>query len=206
VRLSVDRLACRRSGRLIFEDVSFDLGPGEALAVTGRNGAGKSSLLAILAGRLPAARGAVSAEIPGERSLAECIHFVGHRDGLKNALTAAENLAYARDLLGEPALPAGDALKAVGLGHAALIPVAYLSAGQRRRVALGRLLVARRPLWLLDEPASALDGPARETLRALMGKHLAGGGLIVAATHEPIGVAEREISIRRPLPARGTED
>jgi heme exporter protein A len=195
VRLSVDRLACRRSGRLIFQDLSFALGAGEALAVTGRNGAGKSSLLAIVAGRLRAESGSVAADGVGERSLAECLHLVGHRDGLKAALTAAENLAFARDLLGEAALAPEEALAAVGLAHAGAIPVAYLSAGQRRRIALARLLVARRPLWLLDEPAAALDAAAQATLQAIMQRHLAADGLIVAATHQPLGVPARELRL-----------
>ena len=195
MRLSVDRLACRRSGRLIFQDLSFALGGGEAIAVTGRNGAGKSSLLAIIAGRLRAESGAVAAEGIGERGLAECLHLVGHRDGLKTALTAAENLVFARDLLGDGMMPPAEALAAVGLAHAGAIPVAYLSAGQRRRIALARLLVARRPLWLLDEPAASLDAAAQETLREIMRRHLESGGLIVAATHQPLGVAARELRI-----------
>jgi heme exporter protein B len=197
VRLSVDRLACRRAGRLIFRDLSFSVGPGEALAVTGRNGAGKSSLLAILAGRLQPEEGAAAAEEAGERGLPECLHFVGHRDGLKTALTAQENLAFARDFLGDPAFPPEEALEAVGLAHAARIPVGYLSAGQRRRVALSRLLVAHRPLWLLDEPTSALDAASRDVLRGLMGDHLAAGGLIVAATHQDLGIDARTIRMGR---------
>ena len=188
MRIIVENLACRRSGRLVFEGLSFTLATSEALVVTGRNGAGKSSLLAMLAGRLTPDGGAIRSEGTGEQSLAERIHLVGHRDGLKSALTAAENLAFVRDLLGDPGLSPREALDAVGLAHAATLPVAYLSAGQRRRVALARLLVARRPLWLLDEPTSALDAAAQETLVHLMTTHLAGGGLIIAATHAPLGI------------------
>ena len=166
LRLSVDNLACDRGERRIFEGVSFTLAPGEALVITGRNGAGKSSLLDILAGRLHPAAGAIRLEDAGERTLPECLHYVGHRDALKAALTAEENLAFARDFLGNPALTPREALDAVGLAHAARLPVAYLSAGQRRRVALARLLVAHRPLWLLDEPTAALDTASQETLRA----------------------------------------
>jgi heme exporter protein A len=201
VRIDVDNLACRRSGRLVFEGLSFGLGEGEALLVTGRNGAGKSSLLAILSGEIRPEGGAIRTEGIGERTLPEALHLVGHRDALKGALTAEENLSFARDLLGDPALTPVEALEAVGLAHAAPLSVAYLSAGQRRRVALARLLVARRPLWLLDEPTSALDAAAQEILFGLMRAHLAEGGLIIAATHAALPIAgARELRLGHPSP------
>jgi energy-coupling factor transporter ATP-binding protein EcfA2 len=116
LKLSVDNLACRRSGRLIFDRLSFGVAPGEALLVTGRNGAGKSSLLAILAGRLRQDGGTVTFEGAGERSLPESLHLVGHRDGLKAALTAKENLVFAQELLGSPALPSQKPWKQWGWG------------------------------------------------------------------------------------------
>jgi heme exporter protein A len=186
LRIEADSLACRRSGRLVFEGLSFALSDGEALIVTGRNGAGKSSLLGVLAGRLAPATGALRIAGAGERTMPECLHFIGHRDALKSMLTAEENLAFARDLLGDAALAPRAALAAVGLEHAAALPVAYLSAGQRRRVALARLLVANRPVWLLDEPTAALDAAAQNTLLGLMRAHLDGGGLLIAATHQPL--------------------
>jgi heme exporter protein A len=202
VRIDVANLACRRSGRLVFEGLSFSLGAGECLVVTGRNGAGKSSLLSILAGLLAPEAGSVRAEGIGERTLPETLHLVGHRDALKGALTAKENLAFARDLLGEPALSPRAALAAVGLEHAADLPVAYLSAGQRRRVALARLLVAHRPLWLLDEPTSALDAASQEVLFAMMHAHLAEDGLIIAAMHALLPLDEaRELRIERGTPS-----
>jgi heme exporter protein A len=202
LRIIVENLACRRAGRLVFEHVAFTLSPGEALLVTGRNGAGKSSLLALLAGRLRPDAGVIRAEGTGEQSLAERLHLVAHRDALKSALTAEENLAFARDLLGDPGLSPREALATVGLEHAATLPVAYLSAGQRRRVALARLLVAHRPVWLLDEPTSALDAAAQDTLRHLMTAHLAGGGLIVAATHAPLGLGGgKELRLDNQMPS-----
>jgi len=196
VRLIVDNLAVRRSGRRVFAGLSFALGAGEALAVTGRNGAGKSSLLAVLAGRLRPAAGRVAAEGVGEASIPECLHVVGHRDGLKGALTAEENLAFAQALLGAPRLAPKAALERLGLAHARALPVAYLSAGQRRRVALARLLVSARPLWLLDEPTAALDAASQDLLAGLMDEHRAGGGLVVAATHQSLGLADaRELRI-----------
>ena len=200
MRIDADNLACRRSGRLVFEGLSFALADGAALIVTGRNGAGKSRLLGILAGRL---RARPRARVRGRRASAsgpcrECLHFVGHRDALKGALTAEENLAFARDLLGDAALAPREALAAVGLAHAAALPVAYLSAGQRRRVALARLLVAHRPVWLLDEPTAALDAAAQEMLLGLMRTHLAAGGLVIAATHATLPPrGAREIRIER---------
>jgi heme exporter protein A len=198
LRLRVDNLACDRGERRIFEGVSFSLAPGEALVITGRNGAGKSSLLDLLAGRLHPVAGTIAVDGAGDRTLPECLHYVGHRDALKAALTAEENLTFARDFLGDPALPPQEALEAVGLGHAARLPVAYLSAGQRRRVALARLLVAHRPLWLLDEPTSALDAASQETLRLLLEGHRGGGGMIAATTHSPLFLKDaKEIRIER---------
>ncbi|MGJ3264518.1 MAG: heme ABC exporter ATP-binding protein CcmA [Salinarimonas sp.] len=203
MRLVVEDLESRRSGRRIFEGVSFTLSPGEALVVTGRNGAGKSTLIAILSGRLRPAAGRVALEGAGERSLPESLHLVGHRDGLKAALTAGENLRFAADLLGGAGgLSSRDALARVGLAHAHDLPVAYLSAGQRRRTALARLLVAQRPLWLLDEPTSALDVASQETLAELMRAHLAGGGMLVVATHQALGLADPKRLVVEPAAAR----
>ena len=194
--LDAENLACRRGGRLIFEVLAFRLGNGEAIALTGRNGAGKSSLLAMLCGRLRPDVGTIRVEGASETSPAELIHLVGHRDGLKTALTAQENLAFAQALLGDDALSAEEALAAVGLPHVAALPVGYLSAGQRRRVALARLLVSRRPFWLLDEPMAALDMAAQAMLTGLMRDHLAQGGAILAATHGPLGLdGARELRI-----------
>ncbi|GJE55336.1 MULTISPECIES: heme ABC exporter ATP-binding protein CcmA [Methylobacterium] len=204
MRLIVENLACRRSGRRIFSGLGFALEAGEALMVTGRNGAGKSSLLSMLAGRLKPDAGTIRVEEAGEATLAECLHVVGHRDGLKAALTAEENLTFARDILGAPTASPREAMEAMGLAHALNLPVGYLSAGQRRRVALARLLVCRRPLWLLDEPTAALDTASQGVLAGLMARHREDGGLVVAATHMPIGLDDaRELRIGPPA---ATED
>ncbi|MBX9930572.1 MAG: heme ABC exporter ATP-binding protein CcmA [Methylobacterium sp.] len=196
MRLTASHLAARRSGRRIFSDLSFTLVPGEALMVTGRNGAGKSTLLSLLAGRLKPDAGTITVEDVGEATLPECLHVVGHRDGLKSPLTAEENLVFARDLLGAPTLSPRAALEELGLGHALKLPVAYLSAGQRRRVALARLLVCRRPLWLLDEPTAALDTASQAVLAHLMTQHLSEDGLVIAATHQSLGLeGTRELNI-----------
>ena len=205
MRLSVENLACDRGGRRIFEGLSFSLASGEALVITGRNGAGKSTLLELLAGRLHPAAGTIRLEGAGERSLSECLHYVGHRDALKAPLTARENLEFAQAFLGSPALSPLEALEAVGLAHAARLPVGYLSAGQRHRVALARLLVAHRPLWLLDEPTSALDTASQESLRQLLESHRESGGMIAATTHSPLLLKNpKEIRIeRRPVQIEG---
>ncbi|MCG6121738.1 MAG: heme ABC exporter ATP-binding protein CcmA [Microvirga sp.] len=198
-RLTVEDLACRRGGRLIFIGLGFDLRPGDALVVTGRNGAGKSTLLSILAGRLRPEAGSIRFVGEGEATLAESLHWVAHRDGLKTALTARENLAFAADMLGAPALDPLAALERVGLPQVRDMPVGYLSAGQRRRVALARLIAARRSVWLLDEPTAALDAASQNMLRGLMREHRAAGGIIVAATHLPLGLdAAQEIAIAPP--------
>lgn len=201
MQLILYELACRRAGRTVLSGVSAELGPGEALVVTGRNGAGKSTLLAALAGLIRPSSGSVELRGSGDASLTECVHHLGHRDGLKSSLTAAENLAVAAAILGGPGLGAQEALGRVGLAGAADFPAGYLSAGQRRRVTLARLLVARRPVWLLDEPLSALDRDGQGMLGGLMAEHLGAGGLVVAATHAPLPLTSaRELALS-PAPA-----
>lgn len=171
-------------------DISFRLSAGHGLELRGANGAGKSTLLRALAGLLPKDSGAVRLEGgPAGAVVAEQAHYLGHADGLKSALSAGQNLHYAAGLFGAAAGGAAAALERLGLSHLIDMPVAYLSAGQRRRVALARLLAAPRPLWLLDEPTTALDAAAQASLTGLMADHLAAGGLMVAATHGPLGLA-----------------
>jgi heme exporter protein A len=197
LRLVVSKLSCERGGRLLFSDLGFSVGDGQAAILTGPNGAGKTSLIFIIAGLLRPRSGAVFLEGAGgeEPQVAELAHLVGHRDGLKPQLAVGENLVFAQQLLGSPVSSPKDALGALGLAHVLGTPTAYLSAGQRKRVALARLLLSRRPLWLLDEPMAALDDDARGLFADLMRVHLVSGGLIVAATHGPIGIAADEIRI-----------
>jgi heme exporter protein A len=194
MRLSGSELVCIRGGREVFRNLSFAVGSGEALLVTGRNGAGKSSLLRLLAGLLHPLAGRIGLEGGDpELTIAEQAHYVGHQDALKPSLSVAENLAFWRDLLGHGG--GTGALAAVGLDGLAGLPAAYLSAGQRRRLSLARLLAVARPIWLLDEPTSALDAAAQAILAGLMRAHLGGGGLILAATHGPVGL-ERATELR----------
>jgi heme exporter protein A len=192
IRLSAHDLGCVRGGREVLEGVEFTVASGEALAVTGRNGAGKTTLLRLIAGLLEPARGRL--ELTGgaaDATLAEQAHYLGHRDALKPALSVRENLQFWYAFLGgddASAASASTALEAVGLDALAGLPAAYLSAGQRRRLAIARLVAAPRPIWLLDEPTAALDTASQEQLAELMRAHLAGGGIIVAATHGPLGL------------------
>jgi heme exporter protein A len=196
--LSAQALDCRRGGRVVFEGLGFSLAAGEALIVTGRNGAGKSSLLRMIAGLLRIAGGTLSlAGGDSERSIGEQAHYLGHSDALKPALTVEENLAFWTAWLGGGG-PPHDALAAVGLETLATLPAAYLSAGQKRRLSIARLVAVKRPLWLLDEPTSALDTASQAMLLGLMRAHLAGGGMIVAATHMPLGLdGARELKLER---------
>jgi heme exporter protein A len=188
MRLEGTDLVCVRGGRVVFGELDFSLGGGEALLVTGPNGAGKSSLLRMIAGLVQVARGRFRlVDGPADRTLAEQAHYLGHQDALKGALTVAENLDFwSRYLGGLGSQPA--ALAAVGLDGVAELPAAYLSAGQRRRLSIARLIAVPRPIWLLDEPTAALDRAAQATLTDLMRQHLSSGGMILAATHGPIGL------------------
>ena len=197
MHLSAMNVEIERGGRRVVGGVSFALWPGEAMIVTGPNGAGKSTLLRALAGLLPIASGKLEGEA-GEMTLAEMTHYVGHAEALKNALTAAENIDFWGAMLGTHAkgISADAALARFGLAHVADLPAAYLSAGQRRRVSLCRLLAARRPLWLLDEPTTALDKASQARLAEIMAEHRAAGGMIVAATHAPLGLDDaRELDL-----------
>ncbi len=188
---------CVRGGREVFAGLAFEAASGEALAVTGHNGAGKTSLLRLIAGLLQPAGGIIGIE-GGESELTvpEQAHYLGHRDALKPALSVTENLSFWADFLGGNMVrPVLECLAAVGLGHAADLPAAYLSAGQRRRLSLARLLAVRRVVWLLDEPTAALDVAGQAMFAGLMREHLASGGLIVAATHGPLGIDTRELRI-----------
>jgi len=189
MRLSAVDLACRRGGRDVFAGIDFSLTAGQAVAVTGRNGAGKSSLLRIVAGVLRPAAGRLWLE-GGDRELtiAEQAHYLGHQDAVKPSLTVIENLRFWAAFFGNGATKVEEAIESVGLGGIAALPAAYLSAGQRRRLSIARLLAVKRPIWLLDEPASTLDAAGRDRLAGLMQSHLAEGGLILAATHGPLGL------------------
>ncbi len=187
MRLSASGLAAVRGGRTIFADRSFAVASGEILALTGPNGSGKTTMLRVVAGLLPPAAGAVT--LDGKDDVAQAAHFLGYLDALKPALTVLENLDFWRRIFRSPGLPPLDALDRVGLADLADLPAGILSAGQKRRVAIARLLVSHRPVWLLDEPTTALDSEAERMLGALIAEHLKAGGIVLAATHRPLPVA-----------------
>jgi heme exporter protein A len=189
MRLSASDLACRRGGRDVFAGVGFSVSSGEALTVSGRNGAGKSSLLRMVVGLLRIAHGRIALEGGDpELTVGEQAHYLGHQDALKPSLSVGENLRFWSGFLCAASANIGESLTAVGLDTLADLPAAYLSAGQRRRLSIARLLTIKRPIWLLDEPASTLDAAAQARLTELMRAHLGGGGLILAAAHGALGL------------------
>jgi heme exporter protein A len=189
MRLSAVDLACHRGGRDVFAGLSFAVASGEVLAVTGRNGAGKSSLLRTIVGLVRIAYGQLTLEGGDqELTIAEQAHYLGHQDALKPSLSVAENLRFWGGFLGSEPADIGRALATVGLDELADLPAAYLSAGQRRRLSIARLVAVKRPIWLLDEPTNSLDAAAQSRLMALLRSHVAEGGIVMAATHGPIGL------------------
>ena len=193
MQLVAENLVLERGGRNVVDGLSLRLEGGAALVLTGPNGSGKSTLLRALAGYLRPRSGSVRIIGAGEdREVGEVCHFVGHHDGIKTHLTAAENLAFWAAYLGGPAdlsARVEAALQRFALDALADIPAGYLSAGQKRRLALARLVVAERPLWLLDEPTVSLDTSSIDVLIAAINGHLAGGGMAVIATHVPMALA-----------------
>jgi len=184
-------LACSRGGRLVFSGLSFRLGPGQLLAVTGPNGAGKSTLLRAIAGLLRPTAGTI--HIEGQAEDAAVAHYLGHADPLKPSMTLRETLRFWAVVYRQQGRVALDAdfdecAETVGLRHALDLPAGVLSAGQRRRAGLARMMLSPRPLWLLDEPTSSLDSEGEALLGSLMQSHISAGGLIAAATHRDLPI------------------
>jgi heme exporter protein A len=179
--LAVERLVCIRGERQLFSDVNFRLAAGEALLLRGPNGSGKSSLLRLLAGFLPAAAGRV------QRDEEARLFYVGHQDAVKPQLSTEDNLVFWARLQGldgaEAHAQSVAALEAAGLLRQRRLPGRYLSAGQKRRLALARLLIAPADLWLLDEPTNALDTAAVAWLGGVLATHRARGGMVILASH-----------------------
>ena len=186
--VEAQNLACVRGGRTVFRDLSFRVSPGQVLALEGPNGAGKSSTLRMLAGLLAQADGTVrfrngKSDVTDAEERGRLVAWLGHQDGVKAQLSVAENAAFWAALYNKEKNIAG-ILQRVGLAAASDWPAYFLSAGQRRRLALARLVLSNRPLWLLDEPNAALDASGRELVTALIAEHCAEGGIAIIATHE----------------------
>jgi heme exporter protein A len=201
MRLIAENLSARRGEDLLFREISFSLGSGESMLLTGKNGSGKSTLLRVVAGFLRPDAGTVRwepATASGEMIRpAEACHYLGHRNAMKAELSVSENLSFWKSFFGTfegaPAeiaagLSVEEAADAVGLSGIIHLPFGYLSAGQQRRMAFAKLLVSWRPVWILDEPTAALDVGAEAVFTGLIKQHLSGGGIVLAATHQPLGL------------------
>lgn len=195
IRLVCENLSARRGDNLIFLNISFTLAAGEAMILTGRNGTGKSTLLRVVAGLLAPESGRAVCFVAAEgeeRPAREFSHYLGHRNGMKRELTVFENLTFWKSYLGDVGEGRGmsveAAAEAVDLAGITHLPYGYLSAGQQRRFAMARLLVAHRPVWILDEPTAALDRRADAMFEDLVRGHRDAGGIVIAATHHPLGL------------------
>ncbi len=187
MELSGHKLSCERGGRLVFSDLDFSIKAGEMLVLRGPNGAGKTSLLRVIAGLNEVSDGELRFDGgQDDEPIARYAQFIAHQDAFKPALTVEENLQFWSDFFG-----GGDvqlALEAFSLERLASFSAALLSAGQKRRLALGRLAMIDRPVWLLDEPTVGLDAASVKQLQTLMNRHLENHGIIIATTHIDLGI------------------
>jgi len=187
---------CIRGERQVLRGVGFSLASGHALLLKGVNGAGKSTLLRLMAGLMRPVAGSINwdgsdiADDPAEHN--RRMVYIGHADAVKPALSVLENATFWAELAGGVGMTASDALDALGIGHLADLPARYLSAGQRRRVTLTRMLTSGAALWLLDEPTTALDAATSDALSKLIDAHLASGGMTAISTHTDLGLAQAE--------------
>ncbi|GAA5625823.1 cytochrome c biogenesis ATP-binding export protein CcmA [Brucella sp. NBRC 12953] len=189
MRLGAENLAGERGGETIFAGLSFEVLSGEALIVTGPNGSGKSTLLRIICGLLAPEVGKI--ELLEDRAAlpvrAAC-HYLGHQNAMKPALSVRENLLFWQKFNGSARFDIDEALEAVDLPGVDHLPFGYLSTGQKRRVSIAKLLISHRPLWIVDEPTAGLDKASEARFAELMRDHMGEGGMVIAATHIPLGL------------------
>ncbi len=201
--VSISGLTLKRGERTLFSGLSVGIAAGEAVALTGANGAGKTSLLRAVAGFIRPEAGEVAFRdaddqpIEPDRARAHEVHLLGHLDGLKGARTAREELMFQSRWLGHSHHGIDEAIRTLGLTPLLDLEVRKLSAGQRRRLAMARLIGSPRALWLLDEPLSPLDARWRQEIGAMMTRHLERGGLILAAVHDPLPLPTRALEVAR---------
>jgi len=196
--LTVSGLALARGERVLFRDFDLTLTSGEAVALSGANGAGKTSLLRAVAGFIRPEAGRIAfAGVEPSDARARHLHWLGHLDGLKGARRAREELTFQTSWLGADAAGVAAAADVLALEPLLDLEVRKLSAGQRRRLAFARLIAAPRPIWLLDEPFAPLDARWREAMGVLMQAHLDKGGAILAAVHDPLPIPARTVEIGR---------
>lgn len=200
LNLAAAALTVMRGDKTVIDGLSFDAGAGEGVLVTGPNGAGKTTLLRCLAGFIPPRSGAIRLDgADPERTLGEQCSFVGHANGVKPGMTVRENLSFWASYLGGAESGVERALDRFALAALAHIPLRYLSAGQKRRAGLARLLVAERPIWLLDEPTASLDAASADLVVAAINGHASSGGIAIVATHSPLALARaRELPLAAP--------
>ena len=193
--LFVEGLALTRGDRLLFEGLNLGVSAGEAVALTGANGAGKTSLLRAIAGFIRPAAGKIrfDSELESDDARSQGLHFLGHQDGLKTGRLAWEELLFQVLWTGGTEAAARAAVERLALSPLLALEVRKLSAGQRRRLALARLIASPRPVWLLDEPMAPLDTARRALFGTLMAEHVATGGMILAAVHDPLPTRAVEV-------------
>jgi heme exporter protein A len=199
-RIAIEGLELARGDRVLLTDFALQAAAGEAVVLAGPNGAGKTSLLRAIAGLIRPTAGAITftgadGEIPADDAIAREAHLIGHHDGLKLSHTALEEAVFQARWCGGAAGAARAACERLELGGVLRLEVRKLSAGQRRRLALARLLASPRRLWLLDEPLAPLDRDQRAAFGRIAAEHLADGGLIIAAAHDPLPVPARTVEI-----------